>query len=173
MSMKGAGLATTSMTALFLLTGVERAQAASFDGAWSVLEVCETTSEGARGYTWRFDADVKNGHLVGQYRNKGQSPSMTLDGQIRPDGTATLHAQGISADAEHNVKFAQAQTPISFQVTAMFDGNKGNGSRVSGSSPFPNTSLGHRRRARTRWTRPNAACRFPNTSPMTSPPTPV
>ena len=120
------------MATLLLLTGIECAHAAMFDGTWSVLQVCEKTSEGALGYTWRYDAEVKDGHLVGQYRNKGQSPSMTLDGQIRPDGSATLQAQGISADAEHNIKFAPAQTPISFQVAAKFDGNKGNGSRLAG-----------------------------------------
>jgi len=92
--------------------------------------VCETTSEGARGYTWRYDATVKDGHLVGQYRTKGQSPSMTLEGQIGPDGTATLQAQGISADAEHNVRFAPAQTPISFRVAARFEGSKGSGNRL-------------------------------------------
>jgi hypothetical protein len=120
------------MATLLLLIGIERAHAETFDGTWSVMQICEKTSEGALGYTWRYDADVKNGRFVGQYRNKGQVPSMTLDGQIQADGSATLRAQGISADAEHNIKFAPAQTPISFQVVAKFDGNKGNGSRVAG-----------------------------------------
>jgi len=116
--------------ALLDLATIQSAHAASFEGTWSVLQVCETTSEGARGYTWRYDADVKNGHFVGQYRNKGQAPSMTLEGQIRADGTAILKASGISGDAEHNVKFAPAQTPISFQVSAKFEGGKGSGSRL-------------------------------------------
>ena len=117
--------------ALLALTTIESAHAASFDGTWSVLQVCETTSDGARGYTWRYDADVKNSRFVGQYRNKGQVPSsMTLEGQIQVDGTATLKASGISGDAEHNLKFAQAQTPISFQVSAKFEGSKGSGTRL-------------------------------------------
>jgi hypothetical protein len=119
-----------ALGALLLLATGGNTHAASFDGPWSVLQVCETTSEGARGYTWRYDATVKDGHLIGQYRTKGQSPSMTLEGQIQPDGMATLQAQGISADAEHNVKFAQAQTPISFRVAAKFEGGKGSGNRL-------------------------------------------
>ena len=115
---------------LLLLATSGNTHAASFDGTWSVLQVCETTSEGARGYTWRYDANVKDGRLVGQYRTKGQSPSMTLEGQVQPDGTATLQAHGISGDAEHNVRFAPAQTPISFQVAAKFDGRKGSGNRL-------------------------------------------
>jgi hypothetical protein len=130
MPMKGLAAVSALVGALLMLATIESAHAASFDGTWSVLEVCETTSEGARGYTWRYDADVKNGRFVGQYRNKGQVPSMTLEGQIRADGTATLKASGVSSDAEHNVKFAQAQTPISFQVSATFEGNKGTGSRL-------------------------------------------
>src|SRR5262249_42840859 len=116
--------------ALLVLAIIESARAASFDGTWSVLQVCETMSDGARGYTWRYDADVKNGRFVGQYRNKGQVPSLTLEGQIQADGLANLKASGISADAEHNVKFAPAQTPISFQVAATFEGSKGSGNRL-------------------------------------------
>jgi hypothetical protein len=104
--------------------------AASYDGVWSVLEVCDPTGEGARGYTWRFDATVKDGHLVGQYRSKGQSPSMTLEGNIRPDGIASLAATGISGDADHNLKFAPQQTPISYRVAAKFDGSIGTGDRT-------------------------------------------
>jgi hypothetical protein len=130
MPMKGRGAAAAAMAALLLLFHVEAAHAASFDGTWSVLQVCETTSDGARGYTWRYDADVKNGRFVGQYRTKRQVPSMTLEGQIQADGTTTLKASGISGDAEHNVKFAQAQTPILFQVSAKFEGSKGSGSRL-------------------------------------------
>ena len=104
--------------------------AQSFDGEWSVLQVCETTQEGARGFTWRYAATVKSGHFVGQYRNTGQSPSMTLEGQINPDGTASFAARGISGSADFNQKFAASATPIAFQVTAKFAGTTGTGDRV-------------------------------------------
>ena len=130
MPVKGRARVEAWMGALLLLATVESARAASFDGTWSVLQVCETTSDGARGYTWRYDADVRNGRFVGQFRNKGQVPSMTLEGQIQADGSAALRASGISGDAEHNVRFAQAQTPISYQVSAKFEGNKGSGTRL-------------------------------------------
>ena len=74
--------------------------ASSFDGAWSVLQVCDSTEEGARRYTWRYDATVKHGHLVGQYRLKGQRPSLTLEGKVEPDGSATLIAEGLSAGSD-------------------------------------------------------------------------
>ncbi len=104
--------------------------AQSFEGEWSVLQVCETTQEGARGFTWRYGATVKNGHFLGQYRNAGQSPSMTLEGQIKADGTASLAARGISGSADFNQKFATTASPIAFQVVAKFSGTTGTGERV-------------------------------------------
>ena len=104
--------------------------AAAFDGAWSVLQVCDSTQEGAQRYTWRYDATVKHGHLVGQYRSKGQRPSLTLEGQVKPDGSASLIAEGISASLDYNVGFAPPQRRISFRVIAKFEATVGTGSRV-------------------------------------------
>jgi hypothetical protein len=109
-----------------------RAYADAFDGSWSVLEVCETSPEGARGYKWTYPATVKDGYFVGQYRQEGQSPSMSLKGMIRPDGSASLIAHGISGDSDHNIKFAPAQTPINFEVRAKFAGKTGAGERLTG-----------------------------------------
>ena len=113
----------------FVLLPFASSHAASFDGAWSVLQVCDSTQEGARGYTWRYDATVKNGHLVGQYRSKGQSPSLTLQGQIKPDGSASFIAEGISGDSDHNIGFAPPQSGILFRVIAKFEPTTGTGSR--------------------------------------------
>ena len=104
--------------------------AQSLEGQWTVLQVCEATQEGARGYTWRYSARVVDGHFVGQFREKGQSPSMTLEGRIKADGTASLSARGISGSAEFNQKFATTATPISFEVIAKFAGTTGTGERV-------------------------------------------
>jgi hypothetical protein len=121
-------------TVLFAVIGASlpwaSSNAQSFDGEWSVLQVCDSTQEGARGFTWRYGATVKNGQFVGQYRNPGQSPSMTLEGRINTDGTASLAARGISGSADYNQKFATTATPIAFQVMAKFIGTTGTGDRV-------------------------------------------
>jgi hypothetical protein len=121
--------------AFFIASGLEllpftSLHAASFDGAWSVLQVCDSTQEGAQRYTWRYDATVKHGHLAGQYRSKGQSPSLTLEGQVKPDGSASLIAEGISASSDYNVGSAPPQRRISFRVIAKFEATVGMGNRV-------------------------------------------
>lgn len=55
---------------------------------------------------------------------------MSLKGAIKPDGSALLIARGISGDADHNMKFAPAQSPINFQVNARFAGAAGTGERL-------------------------------------------
>lgn len=104
--------------------------AQSFDGEWSVLQVCEATQEGACGFTWRYGATLKNGHFLGQFRNTGESPSMTLEGQVNLAGNASLTARGISGSADFNQKFAATASPIAFQVTARVSGPTGTGERV-------------------------------------------
>lgn len=111
----------------FVLLPFASSHAASFDGVWSVLQVCDSTQEGDRGYMWRYDASVKHGHLVGQYRSKGQRPSLTLEGQIKPDGSASLIAEGFSASSDYNIELAQPQSRISFHVVAKFEATVGTG----------------------------------------------
>ena len=130
MPLGGVRFGRLALGSILAVAGWSSVEAASFDGTWSVLQVCDSTQEGARGYTWRYDATVKDGHLVCRYRDKGQSPSLTLEGQIKPDGTATLVAEGISADSDHNIKFAPPMSPISFRVAAKFEAAAGTGSRL-------------------------------------------
>jgi hypothetical protein len=106
--------------------------AASFDGTWSVLQICDLTKEGTRRYTWRYDATVKHGRLVGQYRSRGQRASLTLAGQVNSDGSASLIAEGISAASESDIGFESPQGRFSFRVNARFEATVGTGSRVGG-----------------------------------------
>jgi hypothetical protein len=118
--------------ALFVASGLvllpfASSHAASFDGTWSVLQVCHSTQEGGQGYTWRYDATVKHGHFVGQYRLKGQRPSLTLQGEIQPDGSASLIAEGLPASSDFNIEFAPPQSRLSFRVIAKFEATLGTG----------------------------------------------
>lgn len=101
--------------------------ASSFDGVWSVVQTCDPTEDGSRRYTWRYEATVKRGHLVGQYRLKGQRPSLTLEGKIDPDGSAALTAEGLSANPDYTIWSAASQGRISLRVSALFEAASGTG----------------------------------------------
>ncbi len=109
------------VAAAFVFAWGSGAEAASYDGNWFVLQVCNSSQEGARGYQWLYDATVKGGHLVGHYRNRGQNLSILLEGDIKSDGTATL---------EYTESFTLPQSLIVFRVAAKFEVASGTGNRL-------------------------------------------
>jgi hypothetical protein len=127
-NLRGSSMRRALLTALGLaLLPLASSHAASFDGTWTVLQVCNSTQEGVPGYTWRYDATVKRGNLVGQYRLKGQRPSLTLQGEVKPDGSASLIAEGLPASSDFNTGSAPTPSRISFRVVATFEGTLGTG----------------------------------------------
>jgi hypothetical protein len=77
-------MAAAGMVSLPLTTSL----AASFDGNWDVVVICPAEPNGAKAFTLRYKAEVKNGVLHGQYGTKDQPGSQSIDGQIEPNGTA-------------------------------------------------------------------------------------
>lgn len=105
-----------------------------FDGAWNVSLECPDHKEGtvARGYAFRFSAEVKDGVLRGQFRTLGAQGSLTLEGVIQADGNAELSAKGFTAEPEYAGKNVRPGTPYGYRLKARFDDSRGTGSRVEG-----------------------------------------
>jgi hypothetical protein len=101
-----------------------------FDGQWSVSIVCETATDGAAGYITNFMAEVRNGTMHGEHGIRQQSGWLSLDGQIKPDGTALLLATGLTGSSNFNVGKVMPDTPYSYHVDAHFDAKQGGGTRV-------------------------------------------
>ena len=108
------------------------AQAATFDGTWSVTQECEPAPGGARGFKWLYSAKVTDGVMIGQYGTKDQPSSLTLSGRIQMDGTATLRAAGLNGKAEYTLGFGQPGEKFSYPVSARFEGTRGTGVRTQG-----------------------------------------
>jgi TIR domain len=72
-----------------------------FDGQWTVTESCPKTAV-ALGFRFVFAATVKEGHLHGQHGVVGEPSSLTLDGQIKPDGTGKIFATGLTGGAAYS-----------------------------------------------------------------------
>ena len=110
------------------------AQATTFDGNWNVTLTCPPTSEkeGAKGYTLRFPAEVKNGHLLGQYGKEGELGWQRLQGQVAADGSAQLTLDGIVGNTEYAIGRSPTGKAFHYQVRAKFEGAAGSGQRTSG-----------------------------------------
>ena len=98
-----------------------------FDGLWQVTQDCPVL-EKAPGYSRQFGMVVKNGFARAQWGTEGTADSMTLSGQIRPDGTATLVTNGLTGQPSSAFE-SPPRTPIGYTIAANFLGNKGLGNR--------------------------------------------
>jgi len=110
------------------------AQANSFDGTWNVTLTCPPTSEkeGAKGYTHKFPAEVKDGHLLGGYGKEGELGWQRLQGQIGADGSADLTLDGIVSNTDYAIGRSPTGKAFRYQVRATFEWSVGTGQRTSG-----------------------------------------
>ncbi|GEP61213.1 hypothetical protein [Reyranella soli] len=53
-------------------------------GTGDVVVICSAEPNGAKAFTLRYKAEVKNGVIQGQYGTKDQPGSQSIDGQIEP-----------------------------------------------------------------------------------------
>ena len=103
-----------------------------FDGTWSMTLICPATADGARGVTFRFPVEVRNGVLRGSHGAEGQPGWLMYDGVVQPDGTALIAAKGVTGDTVYTVGRLPPGTPYSYQVDARFEDTRGSGTRLMG-----------------------------------------
>jgi hypothetical protein len=113
------------------LTAVAAAQE-SFDGAWRGVITCAPHAEdgGARGYSYGFPAQVKNGVFHAERKAEDAPGSLQIDGPIQPDGTAELIAKGLTGHPDNAVRHLTPATPYTYRIKARFEGSKGVGTRL-------------------------------------------
>lgn len=103
-----------------------------FDGSWTVVLFCPQADDGAAAYAYRFTAQVRDGVLHGERGSAGSRGSMTLDGTIQPDGSASLDASGIANDVDYVLGLEPTQTEYAYHVMGRFEGSHGIGARIEG-----------------------------------------
>lgn len=103
--------------------------AGPFDGSWQVAVDCAASPDGAKGYRWVFPATVRDGALIGLYKEPNSVPSGQLAGRIGQDGSALLTMTGRTGDPAYTIGRAAGGTPIRYSVTAHFSSGSGSGSR--------------------------------------------
>jgi len=100
-----------------------------FDGQWTVTYNCPKTAA-ALAFRFDFVANVKDGHLYGQRGTEGAPTSLTLDGQIQPDGNGTIRATGYTGPTA----YSHTQTPpgvfYAYQFAPRFEAAHGSASAM-------------------------------------------
>jgi len=104
--------------------------AARFDGDWATVVACAMAA-GAVAYSYEFSSSVKNGVLHGEHGIKGAPGWLRLDGQIQPDGSASIAAHGLVGKERAAVGELPPGAPYHYNIVASFSENSGTGHRVN------------------------------------------
>jgi hypothetical protein len=104
----------------------------AFDGTWAANLVCLASGGAQKGYTLNYNLEVTNGVMHGQFGPPGTPGAQTFNGEIHPDGGASIRGSGVTGDSAYNVGGVAAGIPFNYSITAHFDGTRGTGNRTDG-----------------------------------------
>ena len=103
-----------------------------FDGKWETVLTCEPFKD-ARGFSWEFTSEVKDGKLRGVYGTEHLPASIRIEGPIAEDGSAQLAATVWTGD---KVYVPGQDTPkgteFTYRIKAEFKDAEGKGTRMEG-----------------------------------------
>jgi hypothetical protein len=105
----------------------------AFDGTWGVTLVCADYKDaggGARGYTYRFLAQVKDGVLEAQRGTPGAPASVHYIGRIAGDGSVEIDAKGFTGDPDYAVGRVSRSTPYAYRMKGKFEADRGSATRL-------------------------------------------
>jgi hypothetical protein len=103
----------------------------AFDGTWLTTLNCPTAGT-VQAFSYQFAGEVKDGAYRGQRGIEGKPGWYTLEGKIKPDGTALLIANGLVGAAAFAVNHVASGTSFTYGVSAKFEGETGAGKRMDG-----------------------------------------
>ncbi len=132
MKIRALVLATTLAATGVAAQPVNSSSTTRFDGAWTVQIHCPSNTEesGAKGYKYAFPATVKDGFLSGSHGEEGTAGSLRIEGQIEPDGEATIRAHGRTGIPDYAAKKPPSGSAYSYTIKSHFEPTKGTGTRV-------------------------------------------
>jgi hypothetical protein len=103
-----------------------------FDGKWETALTCEPFKD-ARGFSWEFTSEVKDGKLRGVYGTEHLPASIRVEGPIAEDGTAQLIATVWTGDKVYVPGHDTPKgTEFTYRIKAEFKDAEGKGTRIEG-----------------------------------------
>ena len=121
--------------ALALAATLASALESRFDGSWNVTMTCpphEEADDDAKGYTYRFPAEVRESRMQGTYGKEGEPGWQFLYGRIQEDGSAALRLEGIVNNPDYAIRNAERGKRYTYRIKAQFDEKSGVGQRLTG-----------------------------------------
>lgn len=112
------------------LTGAQTS-GTRFDGTWTTSMACDASTH-MPAYQWTFPATIVNGTLHGQHGEEGGPGYMVVDGPIKGDGSAKLHAKGTVQPGKAGIITEMKGNKYDYYIEAKFTETSGSGTRDKG-----------------------------------------
>ena len=107
------------------------AQTGYYDGTWNTSMAC-AESEHMPAYKWTFVSTIANNTFHGQHGEKGGPGYLVIDGPIKSDGSAKLHAAGTVEPGKAGVVTQLKGNKYDYNIEAKFTDTMGTGQRDKG-----------------------------------------
>ena len=107
------------------------AQTGHFDGNWTTNMACDA-SEHMPAYKWTFSSTITNNVYHGQHGEQGGPGYLVVDGPIKDDGTAKLHAKGTVQSGKAGLVTQLKGNKYDYNIEAKFTDTSGTGKRDEG-----------------------------------------
>lgn len=107
------------------------AQTTQYDGTWTTSMSCEASTH-MPAFKWTFVSTITNGNFHGQHGQEGGPGYMVIDGPIKSDGSAKLHAKGTVQPGKAGLVTEMKGNKYDYNVEAKFTTTSGTGKRDEG-----------------------------------------
>jgi hypothetical protein len=114
-----------------VLLAAQTAQTGHYDGTWTTRMACEASNY-MPAYKWTFVSTIANGNFHGQHGEEGGPGYLVVDGPIKIDGSAKLHAKGTVESGKAGLVTQMKGNKYDYNIEAKFTDKTGTGKRDVG-----------------------------------------
>lgn len=103
------------------------------DGRWSVFLSCADTYDRngvVKGYVYNFAVEIVGGRLEGRLDESRPPAFVHFAGEVLPDGTLFIRADGLSGAPEATLGKVPTGTPYQYTMRGAVDATRGKAERV-------------------------------------------
>jgi hypothetical protein len=114
-----------------VLLAAQTAQPGHYDGTWTTTMACEASTH-MPAYKWTFVGTIVYGNFHGQHGEEGGPGYLVVDGPIKSDGSAKLHAMGTVESGKAGLVTQMKGNKYDYNIEAKFTDKAGTGKRDAG-----------------------------------------